>query len=77
MDQEAKSSVFDLIGCVVAFAFVALVALFGHPPARPHPAAMGTAQVSAAMQTISTLKPAAGGPFPEVPAMQSRRLGER
>jgi len=77
MGQEAKPSVVNLIGCIFAFTFIALVALFGHPPVRPNPAAMGTTQVAGTVHTISALKPAVGGPFPEVPAMQSPRLGGR
>jgi hypothetical protein len=32
MGQEARPSVFNLIGCIFAFVFVAAVVLFGHPP---------------------------------------------
>jgi len=70
MGQEAKWSVINLIGCIFAFAFVALLALFGHPPTRAIPAAMGTTPVGATVQTIPALRPAAGEPFPEVPVMQ-------
>jgi hypothetical protein len=70
-------SVFNLMGFVFAVTFIVLVVLFGHPPDWPNLPAMGMTKVADTVQTLSILEPAASGPFAEVPAMQSRRLGVR
>jgi hypothetical protein len=59
MSQETHASVFNLMACVAAFLFVALVAMFGHPASRPGRAATMAANVAAGAQGVSA--PASAG----------------
>jgi hypothetical protein len=60
MRHEAELSVFNLVACAAAFAFVTLIAMFGHPPSRLDRAATMQANVAGGAQAISTRTPASG-----------------
>jgi hypothetical protein len=60
MRQEAEVPVFNPIACAAAFAFVTLIAVFGHPPSRLDRAATMPADVAGGAQAISTRTPAGG-----------------
>jgi hypothetical protein len=64
MSEETRASVFNLMACVAAFLFVALVAMFGHPASRPDRAATIAANV------------AAGAPATPAPASPGRPIAE-
>jgi hypothetical protein len=57
MGQEARASVFNLMAWVAAFVFVAMIAMFGHPAARPDRAATMAANVAAGAQAIPASAP--------------------
>ena len=59
MRHEAEPSVFNLVVCATAFAFVMRIAMFGHPPSRRDAATM-PANVAGGAQAISTRTPAGG-----------------
>jgi len=50
--QKARASVFNLMACVAAFVFVALIAMLGHPASRLGRAATMPANVAAGAQAI-------------------------
>jgi hypothetical protein len=62
MRQRAEASILNVMACIVAFAFVALIAMFGHPAAPRDRAAAGTANAASEVQANSSLTPASVSP---------------
>jgi len=57
MRQRPEASILDAMACIVAFALVALIAMFGHPPAPRDRAATVTANAASQVQANSSLIP--------------------
>jgi hypothetical protein len=55
MRQRTGASILNLIACIAAFVFVALIAMFGHPAAPWDRAATATANAASEVQANSTL----------------------
>jgi hypothetical protein len=62
MRQRAETSILNVIAFIVAFALVALIALFGHPAAPRDRAASVTANAASEVQANSSLTPASVSP---------------
>jgi len=60
MRHVAEPSIVNLVACAAAFAFVTLIAMFGHPPSRLDRTATMPANVAGSAQAISTRTPAGG-----------------
>jgi hypothetical protein len=62
MRQRAEASILNLMACIAAFVFVALIAMFGHPAAPWDRAATATADAASEVQANSTLTAASASP---------------
>jgi hypothetical protein len=62
MRQRAEASVLNVIAFIVAFALVALIAMFGHPAAPRDRAASVTANAASVVQANSSLTAASVSP---------------
>jgi hypothetical protein len=62
MRQRTEASIVNLIACIAAFVFVALIAMFGHPAAPWDRAATATANAASEVQANSTLTAASASP---------------
>ena len=58
MRQRAEASILNLMACIAAFVFVALIAMFGHPAAPWDRAVTATAKAASEVQANSSASPA-------------------